>query len=72
MLIIENHNHQNELTFEDLEIGDVFLDKADDVCMKVDITQSANAVLLENGEIISVARSEKITRVNAILTIERI
>jgi hypothetical protein len=71
MLIIENPKQQNKLTFEDLEIGDVFLDKADDVCMKVDNTRCYNAVLLESGELIAIAWSEKVTRVNAILAIER-
>jgi ribosomal protein S4E len=71
MKIIDNYTEKKGLTFEDLEVGDVFIDKDDDVCMKVDTSQSANTVLLENGDVVTTVRLSKVTRVNATLTIER-
>jgi hypothetical protein len=70
MKIIDNYTKKKGLTFEDLELGDVFLDTDEDICMKVDTSQTANTILLESGDVVTIMQLAKVTRVNATLIIE--
>ena len=70
MKIIDNYTKKKGLTFEDLELGDVFIDTDEDICMKVDTSPTANTILLESGDVVTIMQSAKVTRVNATLIIE--
>lgn len=70
MKIIDNYSKKKGLTFENLELGDVFLDTDEDICMKVDTSPTANTILLESGDVVTILQSAKVTRVNATLIIE--
>ena len=70
MKIIDNYTKKKGLTFEDLELGDVFIDTDEDICMKVDTSQTANTILLESGDVVTIMQLAKVTRVNATLIIE--
>ena len=70
MKIIDNYTKKKGLTFEDLELGDVFIDTDEDICMKVDTSPTANTILLESGDVVTIMQLAKVTRVNATLIIE--
>ena len=59
-----------ERTFEDLHIGDVYVDGDGDVCIKITTTDGDNAVILENGTIIRTGSNAIVIPVKATLTIE--
>lgn len=70
MKIIDNYTKKKGLTFENLELGDVFLDTDEDICMKVDTSPTANTILLESGDVVTIMQLAKVIRVNATLIIE--
>ena len=59
-----------EKTFEDLHIGDIYIDGDKDICIKIDTTDRDNAVMLENGVIICTDLNAIVIPVKATLTIE--
>lgn len=69
MKIINNRTFK-EKTFEDLQIGDVYIDGDGDVCIKINTFNDDNAVMLENGVIIRTDSNAIAIPVKATLTIE--
>ena len=67
---IINNRTTKEKTFQDLQIGQVFIDGDGDICMKLDNVVVDNAVMLEDGNVISVDFNTIVIPVKATLTIE--
>lgn len=67
---IINNRTTKEKTFQDLQIGQVFIDGDGDICMKLDNVVVDNAVMLEDGNVISTDFNAIVIPVKATLTIE--
>ena len=67
---IINNREPKEKTFQDLLVGEVFIDGDGDVCMKIDTVSTSNAIMLEDGNIISTDWNAIVIPVKATLTIE--
>lgn len=67
---IINNRKSKEKTFKDLQIGEVYIDGDGDVCMKLDNVVVDNAVMLEDGNVISADFNSIVIPVKATLTIE--
>ena len=67
---IINNRTTKEKTFQDLQIGQVFIDGDGDICMKLDNIVVDNAVMLEDGNVISVDFNTIVIPVKATLTME--
>ena len=67
---IINNRKSKEKTFKDLQIGEVFIDGDGDICMKLDNVVVDNAVVLEDGNVISADLNSIVIPVKATLTIE--
>jgi hypothetical protein len=70
MKIINNRTFK-EKTFEDLQIGDVYIDGDGDVCIKINTINGDNAVMLENGVIICTDSNAIVIPVKATLLLKR-
>lgn len=69
MKIVNNYTFK-EKTFEDLHIGDIYIDGDGDVCIKINTTDGDNAIILENGTVICTSSNTIVIPVKATLIIE--